>query len=266
MTDAPDFEARLEHRLRAQASLATRPFDAHAIARMASSTSGSPLVRLASPQIRNWLAWFVPAALLALLAGALILAGPGRNDLRSGGLLAIGRSDGLYLATADGSKERPIRDDGPYFQPAWSSDGSYFAVTAVTDADANDLLVFRSDGALVHEQAGVFDFRWLPGVHQLAITGAQPHLAVIGLDGGLPRDLVLPSGTEVVGAFDWAPDGATIVVGLTGALGHESGELWSISSRGDPPRRHHRNLIRSSMNESAGAVSIPSNPLSLNTF
>jgi hypothetical protein len=75
MTDRLDFEARLEERLRARAAIASRPFDAAAIAHQAAVVGGrprfGPSMRLTD---RSALRWAV-LALLTLLALALLAAG-----------------------------------------------------------------------------------------------------------------------------------------------------------------------------------------------
>jgi hypothetical protein len=75
MTDLLDFEARLEERLRARAAIASRPFDAAAIAHQAAVVGGrsrfGPSMRLTD---RLALRWAV-LAVLALLALALVAAG-----------------------------------------------------------------------------------------------------------------------------------------------------------------------------------------------
>ena len=72
MTDRLDFEARLEERLRARAAIASRPFDAAAIAHEAARRRWSPAApdrawRLADRQALRW-------ALLAVLALGLLAA------------------------------------------------------------------------------------------------------------------------------------------------------------------------------------------------
>jgi WD40 repeat protein len=72
MTDRLDFEARLEARLRARAAIASRPFDAAAIAQQAALAGGrrrvGPSLRLADRSALRW-------AVLVLLALALVAAG-----------------------------------------------------------------------------------------------------------------------------------------------------------------------------------------------
>ena len=84
MTDRLDFETRLEERLRARAALASRPFDAAAIARETVAVNGRRrrLGGLEWPSTRPALGWLVMALLLAIaLLGAIagvgaLLRGP----------------------------------------------------------------------------------------------------------------------------------------------------------------------------------------------
>ena len=76
MTDRLDFEARLEERLRARAAIASRPFDAVAIAHQAALAGGRRRFG-PSPQLvdRPALRWALLAVLaLGLLAGGIVAA------------------------------------------------------------------------------------------------------------------------------------------------------------------------------------------------
>ncbi len=78
MTDRLDFETRLERRLRARAAIATRPFDAAAIAREAVAVNGRRrrLAGLEWPSGRPALRWQAMALLLAIaLLGAVAAVG-----------------------------------------------------------------------------------------------------------------------------------------------------------------------------------------------
>jgi hypothetical protein len=78
MTDRLHFETRLEERLRARAALASRPFDAAAIAREAVAVNGRRprLGRLEWPFRRPALGWLAMAVLLAIaLLGAVAAVG-----------------------------------------------------------------------------------------------------------------------------------------------------------------------------------------------
>jgi len=45
-------------------------------------------------------------------------------------MLAIGRSEGFFLANADGSDPRVVANDGPYFVPQWSADGTMVQIAS----------------------------------------------------------------------------------------------------------------------------------------
>ncbi len=154
------------------------------------------------------------------------------------GVLAVGRPDGLYLAAADGSNPRRVRDDGPYFQPRWSADGTLLAVTALTRVDANDLVILRSDGRFVADLRGVSDFRWSPTGDTLVVGRVvRRTLALVSLADGSLHDLKLPVDVDVVGSFDWSPDGRSIVVGIAGKAVDRNGALWAVDVAGGPAVR-----------------------------
>jgi dipeptidyl aminopeptidase/acylaminoacyl peptidase len=78
MTDRLDFETRLEERIRARAALASRPFDAAAIARQVVAVNGRRrrFGRLEWPSTRPALGWLVLALLLAIaVLGAVAAVG-----------------------------------------------------------------------------------------------------------------------------------------------------------------------------------------------
>lgn len=78
MTDRPDFEKRLEARLRARAALASRPFDAGAIAHRAVAISGRRWTpRLEWPSSRPAWARLIVGLLLAVALLGAIVAGVG---------------------------------------------------------------------------------------------------------------------------------------------------------------------------------------------
>ena len=68
MTDRLDFETRLEERLRARAALASRPFDAAAIAHQAAAGKRRRwwIGRFEVPTFRPVVGWLIVAMLLAL--------------------------------------------------------------------------------------------------------------------------------------------------------------------------------------------------------
>lgn len=153
-------------------------------------------------------------------------------------VMAVGLPDGLHIATLDGRTVRRLRDDGPYFQPAWSTDGTLVAATALTPRDDNDLVVVRPDGSLVAEMPGVVDFEWAPNSHRLAIRRVvRQTIAIIDLDQGTRLDLQMPPDVDVLSTFAWAPDGRAIVAAIAGATAGRNGELWLLDPNGGEPRR-----------------------------
>lgn len=248
MTDQPDaIERILERRPTARASVASRPFDAAAVARAA--------IAMAPPRRQPWngalpvrasLAWVVVLALLlaavaggALLVGALLRA---PAPLPSS-LLAIGGSGGFFLSNADGSGMRQVANDGPYFVPQWSADGTMVATTAVIGDEGNMLAVFGADGSRVARIAGVTDLRWSPVADALAISSfPEPRLQVVspgqGPGGGAGPDvrrLSLPTGARGIAGFDWSPDGRWLAVAMvTGADPDARPTLWLVPPDGGP--------------------------------
>jgi Tol biopolymer transport system component len=78
MPDRPDFETRLEERVRARAALASRPFDAGAIAHevIGADTRRRGIGGLARPTMRPAFVWLLVALLLAIaLLGAAVGVG-----------------------------------------------------------------------------------------------------------------------------------------------------------------------------------------------
>lgn len=245
MTDQIDpFERAIERRLRARASLASRPVDAASVARAAIATA--PPRRLpwkGALPMRASLAWVVILTVLvatvaggAMLVGALLRA----PALPPPSLLAIGSGDGFFIARADGSAPRQIANDGPYFVPQWSSDGTMAATTAVIGDEGNMLTVFAADGSRVARIPGVTDLRWSPATHALAITTfPEPRLLVVAPgqgfgEGGQSLSLSLPPGTQRIVGFDWAPDGRRLAVAIVTGADPEAPTLWTVPADGGP--------------------------------
>lgn len=248
MTDQTDATERaLQRRLTARAAIATRPFDAAAIARTAITTAPPRRLRWnGALPMRASLAWLVLLALLvAAVAGGALLAGA---LLRTpaplpSSLLAIGRSEGFFLANADGSDPRVVANDGPYFVPQWSADGTMVATTAVIGDEGNMLTVFAAGGSLVVRIPGVTDLRWSPVAGALAISAfPEPRLQVVspapdpgGGDAPNVLSLSLPPGARRIVGFDWAPDGRRLAVAIVlGADPEAAPTLWLVPADGGP--------------------------------
>lgn len=246
MTDRPDvLERMLERRLTARASVASRPFDAEAVARAAITTAPPRRLRWnGALPMRASLAWVVVLALLvaavaggALLVGALLRA---PAPLPSS-LLAIGGSGGFFLANADGSGVRQVANDGPYFVPQWSAGGTMVATTAVIGDEGNMLTVFGADGSRVARIPGVIDLRWSPVAEALAVASIPgPRLEVLSPGAGPGGEagagilrLSLPPGALQIVGFDWAPDGRRLVVAIVaGGDPDAQPTLWLVPADG----------------------------------
>lgn len=247
MTDQHDaLERRLERRLLARASHASRPVDAAAIARTAiASASPRGLHWNGALPMRASLAWVVVLTLLvaAVAGGALLVGALLRTPAPlPPSLLAIGSSGGFFLANADGSDPRRIANDGPYFVPQWSADGTMVATTAVIGDEGNMLAVFAADGSSVARIPGITDLRWSPVAGALAISAfPEPRLQVLS-PGPRPGSgaaevvaLALPPGARRILGLDWAPDGRRLAVAIvTGADPDARPTLWFVPADGGP--------------------------------
>ena len=240
MTDQQAFETRLERRLVAHAGPATRPFDAAEIARAAVATAPR---RTASPW-RTTLLVLGAAALLVLgLTGAAIV---GSSILRPPapipppGLLAIATATGLMFANADGSEPHLVDDGGPFFNPAWSPDGTSLAAEAVLPDDPNALRVYDAAGELYGGASNVGEFAWSPDGRYLLIDPvdrfAGPTI-VITRNAPDPGEVVLPEGATGFDGMDWLPDGRIVAaIRLEDDAENGSG-LWILDLEADTVTR-----------------------------
>jgi len=247
MTDQLDaLERMLERRITARASVASRPVDAAAIARAAIATT--PPRRLFGNGVlpmRASFAWVVVLTLLvaAVAGGAVLVGALLRAPAPPLSLLAIGSSGGFLFANADGSDPRQVTNDGPYFVPQWSADGTMVATTAVIGDEGNMLTIFGADGARLARIPGVTDLRWSPVADALAISGfPEPWLQVLSPGRGSSgeaaagvRSLSLPPQSRRILGFDWAPDGRRLAVAIvTGADPDARPTLWLVPADGGP--------------------------------
>jgi Tol biopolymer transport system component len=149
MTDRLDFETRLEERLRARAALATRPFDAAAIARQVVAVSGRRrrIGSLEWASMRPAFRWLVVALLLAIALlgalagiGALLREGPPLPpSVVSNGWIAVsanpndiggGEVGDIYLVGEAAAARRIVGSDGDGVAqacPRFSPDGRRLA-------------------------------------------------------------------------------------------------------------------------------------------
>lgn len=238
MTEQSIFERTLERRLLARASHADRPFEASAVARQAIATAPRRAFRLPRlGMIRPAVGWLVILGLLVIAALAGIAGSSGVLPPPAGAsLLAVGSSDGLALMDRDGAGGVQPFGDGPAFQPRWSLDGAYVAVTALTDEDPNHLLVYRADGTLVADLAGVgAELEWSPKRYDLAFQEVATNaLRVLSVEAGAIRAVQQP-GSDLASGFSWAPDGRRIVAASAPAENGELGPAWIIDVGGPGP-------------------------------
>ena len=248
MTDRPEFENRLEARLRARAALASRPFATAAIAHRAVVSAGRPWTRrLEWPSSRPaWGRLLVGLLLAAALLGAIV-AGVGallreRSPLPpsgvSNGLIAVsanpwgfaGENGDIYLLAEGAAPRRIIGSDGDGIAqacPQFSRDGLRLAY-----------LEARASGPVTTFRGG-----WQVDGRAIVVVGINEHvdptppLMRFALPTG-PGPIVCPkwspSGRSLafrVGAELWIADtasGTTRVVPITSVTTEEENELaWS---------------------------------------
>ena len=207
MTDRLEFEARLEDRLRARAAIASRPFDAAAIAHQAALAGGGrrfgPTLRLADRPALGWmlLVLLATAIVAGIVVGARLAQSPaGWIAYRSGTRVfavdpakpverhVIGPSYGSdpIAASRDGTKlllsshpdEVPSWYDGMWWLPAGGSglfvlhaDGS---TNGLPEAGTSNWGSFSPDGTKV----------------AYACCGSRPGPYVVESDGGEPRSVL----------------------------------------------------------------------------
>jgi dipeptidyl aminopeptidase/acylaminoacyl peptidase len=220
MVETFDFEARLQARLRARATLASRPFDASGIAHeaIAAAPPRRLLGRLEWPSMRPVFAWMIVGLLLAIaLLGAVTLAGalqrkppPVPTSGVSNGWVAFADDQGvragegpsaIYLVK-DGVAERPVigslGDGSREVCPSFSPDGTRLAY---------------SEARINVTEASLYD---------VAVVIVTVNAA--GMPVGPELRLATPS-TDVQDACpEWAPDGQSVAF-LTNASGQPP-ELW----------------------------------------
>jgi Tol biopolymer transport system component len=235
MTDQANFERALERRLVVRATRADRPFDATVVARAAiEAAPRRPGLFGGSIRVLPAVGWLILVGLLALV-GAVAIGGvhaPPRPDLI---VVAVGQHDGLRIQ-ANGRDALHI-GDGPYFQPRWSHDGELVAATALTDRDANHLLVYRSDGSYVTDRVGVTgEIEWSPTGHQIAIQSISSNdIGVLSVGEGTVILPMMPDDLDFAAGFSWSPDGRRIVVASRAAEDGTLGPAWILDATGRLP-------------------------------
>ena len=211
MTDRLDFETRLEERLRARATLASRPFDPAEIARQAVAVTGRQrrIRKLEWTAARPALGWWVVALLLAIaVLGAVAGVGaflrqrpvvPASSP--SNGLIAVsanpndidgGEAGDIYLV-GDGAARRIIGVDGDGVAqacPAFSPDGGRLAYG---EARASD------------QPVSSFRGRWPVTDRAVVVVGLNDGDASVPL-----VRVTLSTGPGEIPCPEWSPDGGRV--------------------------------------------------------
>jgi Tol biopolymer transport system component len=226
MTDRLDFETRLAERLGARAAIASRPFDAAAIAHATvTSDARRPFVRrLVWPSMRPGLALLILAGLLAIALLAVALAGalhvnplqPPAFPIATGnGWIAVsanpmdvggGENGDIYRVEVGSPARRIIGSDGDGLAqacPRFSPDGLWLAYGEATASGA--VTTFRGNWPVTNRAVAIVRV----GRESLTLDDVHKHLAP---DGG---PIVCP---------EWSPDGKSVAV-IVGP------ELWIIDAK-----------------------------------
>jgi hypothetical protein len=249
MTDRLNFETRLEERLRARAALASRPFDAAAIARQAVVVSARRrrIGSLAWPSMRPAFGWLILALLLAIaVLGAIVGVGallrerpPLPPSVVSNGWIAVsanpwefggGENGDIYLVREGISPRRIIGSNGDAVAqecPSFSPEGGRLAYG---EAQASGPVTTGRGEWPVEDRAIV-----VVGVSEHG--DPSPPLMRVALPAGqgpMSCPEWSPSGRDVafrVGAELWIADsasGATRAVPIASVIGRAENELeWS---------------------------------------
>ncbi len=220
MTDRHDFETRLEERLRTRAAIASRPFDAAAIARQVVAVHGRRrrIGRLEWPSARSGFAWLVVGLLLVIaLLGAVAVVGallrerlPSLPSVVSNGWIAYSTSghgrppsstdlttgSDLYLVRAGaaprliaGRAGGTIRNECPAFSP----DGRHMAYSVDAGSDRTLVVLGVDDNGAIAETVRFLVPgpgspvcpRWLSDGTRVAYLD-RGTVVVRGLDGSTP--------------------------------------------------------------------------------
>jgi Tol biopolymer transport system component len=211
MTDRLEFEAHLEERLLARAAIASRPFDAAAIAHQAALAGGrrrfGPTLWLADRPALRWTLLVLLAMAIAagIVVGARLLQSPtGWIAYRSGSEIiavdatnpdhrrVIGQSLGAdpiaWAPDGSGLLLRPHPD----VVPVWE-DGMWWIPVGGTDSPL-DLFVLHVDGSrtrLTQDGTGTWGSFSPDGTKvAYACCGSAPGPYVVEADGGKPRSLL----------------------------------------------------------------------------
>jgi Tol biopolymer transport system component len=212
-----EFEGVLERRLRARASLASRPFDAGGIAATAVVTR--PSRRLELPVRLRAVAWgWVAVAALLAVMGATLAAGAVLHDWYSGPWLALATRDGIVLAHPDGTKPHRISAITSERPPGlrWSGDGRYLLVQITRDVEDGASMhydIIDSEGRHVWSTDQADEVRWSSSGHRLAWTRYQDgDLVVTDVETGSTSMVLAGGESMLVRLGDWSPDDSAVMI------------------------------------------------------
>jgi hypothetical protein len=220
MDDMRSFEDRFAARLVRHASVVPRQMDAHQVARDVIAAArrrparfvlrprGSPLAS------RPLVAWVVLLALLLLAVVAMLGIGSLliERDRSRTDRIVVARSDGLFVASPDGTSLRAIRTDGSYVNARVSTSGRHIAASFLgADPGLNTLRILLGDGTVTGILDTVQDWRWSPVRDQLAVRTFES-FAVVEPDGSESGRPALPADLVAIRTFAWSPDGDRLVV------------------------------------------------------
>ena len=227
MSDHIDFERQLERRLQARAAIASRPFDAGAIAREIVAGSGTRSL----PRPFRWtrrtmlLAWLAVAALVLATLGLVALIGGAKDEVFTGtpsnGLIAIsanppgvasGELGDIYLLNGLDEPRVVIGvpgDDIGQACPAFSPDGRWLAYGEARDSG----------------KAGTR--------HPFPISDPAVGVAKVGPDGSVLVHLRQPvDATQQMPCPEFSPDSRSIV--FPDGDGLRVVDIWTGESRSLP--------------------------------
>ncbi len=239
-----EFEAVLEQRLRARASLAStaeRPFDAAQVA--AAAVVARPSRRLELPVRLRAVAWgWVAVAALLAITAATLIAGAALHDWYAGPWLALATQDGIVLAHADGTRPHrisAITSEMP-MTLRWSGDGRYLLVIRLPDGQDSEgmrLEVIDGEGGLVWSTPASDGATWSSTGHRLAWTRSpNDDLVVTDVASGATSLLLAGDENGILRIGTWSPDDRWLQVqrwdaALDGAV------ALLLPSAGGAPRR-----------------------------